>query len=222
MAWEDYKNESTETLIEYIKWNNDPSYIEASQDAFQVFCFRFQTQLIKKLIPVCNRWEKDKDFAIELAYKIFDRFRQYPKSFDKVKCKKEIDTCVVLYLLSFAQYLLCDFKRDEEKQINSPYNGDEEIIREFPVINEEDYNLERLRDIKRIHNIIDKALSRFSPKHKVIYLTYKAYEKDGFKLPRSLLKSMRDELDLTQSTMRVYKKEAFEQVDIHLKLYGSK
>ena len=41
-------------------------------------------------------------------------------------------------------------------------------------------------------------------------------------MPRKLLKDLRTELDLTQSSIRVYKKEANEAVEQYLKLYGTK
>jgi len=68
-------------------------------------------------------------------------------------------------------------------------------------------------------------LDRLSPKHRIIYLTYKHYEhitNDGYKLPRKLLKELRTELDLTQNSVRVYKNEAFNDVETYLKTYGSK
>ena len=72
---------------------------------------------------------------------------------------------------------------------------------------------------------IKKLLDRLSPKHRIIYLTYKQYEqesKEGFKLPRKLLKNLRTELDLTQTTVRIYKNEGFNEVETYLKIYGSK
>jgi hypothetical protein len=84
---------------------------------------------------------------------------------------------------------------------------------------------ERKAILKERFELIQKALNRFTPKHKMIYLTYKQYEtevKDGHKLPRKLLKKLREELDLTQNTIRVYKKEAFDEIETHLKIYGSK
>jgi hypothetical protein len=59
---------------------------------------------------------------------------------------------------------------------------------------------------------IEKTLRKLSDKHLIIYLTYLAYEKDGFKLPRKLLAQLRDDTGLSQSSIRVYKKEATEAV----------
>lgn len=69
---------------------------------------------------------------------------------------------------------------------------------------------------------IRQSQARLSPKHKIVYLTYKTHEKDGYKLPRELLKSLRDDLDLTQNSIRIYKNEAFNTVKTYLDIYGSK
>lgn len=70
-----------------------------------------------------------------------------------------------------------------------------------------DLPLERKLELIRIMN--DK-ISKLDEKHRVIYLTYKAYQTSGKKLPRKLLDKLRKRLGVTQATIRVYKKEACE------------
>jgi hypothetical protein len=118
-------------------------------------------------------------------------------------------------LYRIASRLLVDYKKSQNEEAN-PFSGDEEIIRDFP--NVENMKMEKNRKavLKGRFENIQKALDRLTPKHKTIYLTYKQYEsqtKDTFKLPRKLLNDLRTELDLTQSTIRVYKKEAIDIVD---------
>lgn len=55
----------------------------------------------------------------------------------------------------------------------------------------------------------DAKLSALDEKHKIIYLTYKAYESRGKKLPRKLLSKLRERLGVSQTTVRVYKREAY-------------
>lgn len=215
MSWQEYDKESTESLIEYIQWKDDPDYNDASKDAFRAFCFRFQKDLVEKSRIICKNWGYDREVGDLIAERTFERFWKYPKTFDYTKCKKEIDQCVIFYLYRFAQNLLSDYRKEISGDDFNPYTGDEEIIRDF-------LNIERRRDLRRIYKIIEKALNRLTPKHKIIYLTYKAHQREGYKLPRQLLKSLREELDLTQASIQVYKKEAFEKVDEYLKIYGSK
>jgi DNA-directed RNA polymerase specialized sigma24 family protein len=220
MAWKDFEKEPTENLIEYIQWQNDPDYLETSKDAFGAFCFRFYTDLIKKCRIVSKNWGYDSERGDELADEALNRFWKYPSAFNKSNCKSEIDKCVIFYLYRIAQNLLSDHKKTEMGDNYNPYNGDEEIIREFPDIS--GYPYEKKRELKKIYEITQNALARLSPKHKIVYLTYKTHEKDGYKLPRELLKSLRDDLDLTQNSIRIYKNEAFNTVKTYLDIYGSK
>lgn len=221
----DLNKETTKSLLDYIQWRDDPDYSEIAKEAIRVLTFRFQMDLLKKLIPICKNWGYDKQVATEIAYATFDRIWKYPK-FDISKAKeKDYDKAFIFYLFRIAGRLLADYKKSQ-KEDHNPFSGDEEIVRDYPDIDNVEMGIERKAILKERFEHIQKALSRLSPKHKIIYLTYKQYEqdtKDGeYKLPRKLLKNLREELDLTQNSIRVYKKEAFDEVDNFLKIYGSK
>lgn len=220
----DLNSEQTESLLEYICWKDEADYAETAKEAFRVFTFRFQLDLHKKLIPICKNWGYDEQVASEIAYGTFERIWKYPK-FDFSKAKqKDYDKAITFYLYGIAKRLLADYKKNQEEEGN-PFTGDEEIVKDFPDIENMEIGKERKAEVKKMYELINNALNRLTPKHKIIYLTYKQYEsetKDGFKLPRNLLKDLRTELDLTQNSIRVYKKEAFDEVEKYLKTYGSK
>ncbi|MBS1597323.1 MAG: sigma-70 family RNA polymerase sigma factor [Bacteroidetes bacterium] len=224
MAWKDFENESTADLIEYIKWGNQPEYKDTAGDAFIAFCFRFREDLQRKCRVICRNWGYDNSVADEIAEKAFARFLKYPK-YKHAKCKSgDIEKCVRLYLYGFAGNLLADHRK-AEKQPPSPFTGDEKIITEFPDIEAMNITVERKAILTKQYEIIKCALERLTPKHKTIYLTYKQYEyflNQGFYFKRSFLKRMQDELELSQATIRVYKKEAFDKIAEYLKIYGSK
>lgn len=224
MISQDLNNEPTENLLEFIKWKDDPDYTETAKEALRVFTYRYQLDLHKKLILICTNWGYDKQVASEIAYGTFEKVWKYPK-FDFSKAKqKDYHKAIIFYLYGIAKRLLADYKKNQDKEPN-PFTGDEEIICDFPDVEKMDGSLERKAILKERFEHIQKALNRLTPKHKIIYLTYKQYEsetKDGFKLPRKLLKEMRTELDLTQSSIRVYKDEANKEVDTYIKTYGSK
>ncbi len=222
---QDLNNEATESLLEYIQWKDEPDYAEISKEAFKTFTFRFQIDLSKKLIPICRNWGYDKQIANDIAHETFGRIWKYPK-FDLSKSKqKDYDTAVKFYLYAIAKRLLADYKKSET-EVPNPFTGNEDIIRELPDIEMlSDGNKFRKAELTRMYELLNEALSRLTPKHKIIYLTYKHYESltnEGYNLPRHLTKKLQDELDLTQSSIRVYKKEAIEAVNTHLKIYGSK
>lgn len=222
---QDLNKETTESLLEYIQWKEESDYSEIAKEAFRVFTFRFQIALSKKLIPICKNWGYDEQVATEIAYGTFERIWKYPK-FDIAKAReKDYDKAIIFYLYKIAGRLLADYKKSQEEDPN-PFSGDEEIVRDFPDIDNLEMGKERKAILKERFEHIQKALNRLTPKHKIIYLTYKQYEQDTkggeYKLPRKLLKNLREELDLTQNSIRVYKKEAFDEVDNYLKIYGSK
>ncbi len=221
---QDLNNEATESLLEYIQWKDEPDYAEIAKEAFRVFTFRYQLELLKKLTPICKNWGYDKQVATELAYEAFNRIWKYPK-FDLSKSKqKDYHKAITFYLFGIAKRLLADYKKSETEEPN-PFTGDEEIIRDLPDIETFSDDKVRKAELKRMYELLNGALSRLTPKHKVIYLTYKHYESltnEGYNLPRHLTKKLQDELDLTQNSIRVYKKQAIEAVNTHLKIYGSK
>lgn len=221
---QDLNSESTENLLEYIQWKDDPEYTEIAKEAFRVFTFRYQLELLKKLTPICKNWGYDEQVATELAYETFARIWKYPK-FDLSKSKqKDYDKAITFYLFGIAKRLLADYKKNETEEPN-PFTGDEEIIREMPDIEMFETGKERKAELKKMYELLNEALARLTPKHKIIYLTYKHYESltnEGYNLPRHLTKKLQEELDLTQNSIRVYKKQAIEAVNTHIKIYGSK
>lgn len=220
----DLNNETTEDLLAYIKCKDDSDYVELSEEAFKVFTFRYQLDLQKKLIPICTNWGYDKQVATEIAYETFARIWKYP-NFDISKAnQKDYCKAVTFYLYGIARRLLADYKKSQNEEPN-PFSGDEEIIYDFPDIEMLEVGKERKAELKKLYELLDNALSRLTLKHKIIYLTYKQYEsetKEGYNLPRNLTKKLRDELDLTQNSIRVYKKEAIDAVNTYLKIYASK
>jgi DNA-directed RNA polymerase specialized sigma24 family protein len=221
---QDLNNEATASLLEYIQWKDDPDYAEIAKEAFRVFTFRYQLELLKKLTPICKNWGYDKQVATELAYEAFNRIWKYPK-FDFSKSKqKDYHKAITFYLFGIAKRVLADYKKSKTEEPN-PFTGDEDLIRDFPDIEMLEIGKERKAQLQKLYEFLNEALSKLSPKHKIIYLTYKQHESitnDGYNLPRHLTKKLQDELDLTQNSIRVYKKQAIDAVNTHIKIYGSK
>ena len=218
--WESYIQESTEDLIEYIKWKDQHEYKDASKPAFYAFCYRFREELAKKCEIVCKKWNYDKDIALEIVKRTFRRFLKYPNfRFDKSRAK-DFDTGVLIYLLGIAQRELINYYNTDKGKYTSPYTGEEQIIKEYPKIDFDKFRPEKRREMQKRFEIIEKALGRLTDKHKIIYLTYQAHEREGYKLPRHLLKKLRDELKLGQATIRYYKFEAINKIEEYLEIYG--
>ncbi|MEX1269598.1 MAG: hypothetical protein WEA56_11380 [Balneolaceae bacterium] len=210
MEWKELENESTSDLIEFMKMED-----EYRKAAFFAFCFRFREELISKCEIVCYRRGFTADKAVELANRTFERFLRYPKyDHDKSPCD-EIDKGVIIYLFGIAQRVIIDMMFGAE----SPYDGTEEILYGFTSLDNSLSGRKR-KEIIAVRETIEKALSKLSEKHRIIFYTYFGHEEDGYKLPRPLLAALREKLDLSQDTVRFYKKQAFDKVKEYLEIYA--
>ena len=222
MTWEDLQSERTIDLIEYIRYKEQSDYLELAESAFIAFTFRFRREVIDKCRKIGAKWGYDTEISDMIADRTFDRFWRYPNGFDEANCgKMEVDNCIRFYLFRIARNCFVDYGKEVLGSFASPYDGTEDVIVEFPDVDQLDISEDRRDDLEKIHDLIERALRTLSPKHKIIYLTYKAYEKEGYRLPRPLLQKLREELALTQNSIRVYKNEAFQTIDQYLKKYGS-
>jgi DNA-directed RNA polymerase specialized sigma24 family protein len=211
MKWTDLQGETTELLIDMMQYKGQLSFENLAEMAFVVFTFRFREDVILKCRQVGRKWGYDEVTCDTLAEKTFERFWRYPFGFDKQKCQnKNLDNCIKFYLYRIAQRCFVDHYRELSGEAVSIYDGSEEVIIEFPDLEKLNISSGKKKEMKKIQEKIESALATLSPKHKIIYLTYKAYEKEGYKLPRSLLVKLREELSLSQDSIRVYKKQAFE------------
>ncbi len=219
MDWKELEDSSTADLIEYIQGRQH--YYEAAECAFKAFFLRFETDLTKKCRIIVRKWGYDELDGDILCEQALNKFWNKASLFNAQQCKTaNLDRCVLFYIYRIAQRLLADRQRLEADK--NPYSGAEELVLEFPDLENMEIPKEKLKDLKARTGVIDKALERLSKKHKIIYLTYQSYERDGKKLPRQLLKKLREELDLSQTSIRIYKKEALETVSKVLEIYGTK
>jgi DNA-directed RNA polymerase specialized sigma24 family protein len=223
MTWEDLKDESTADLIDYIRYKDEADYTELAESAFIVFTFRFRKEIIDKCRKIGRYWRFDTTEADTIAEEVFERFWRYPTGFDTAECRNaDINKCVLYYLFTIARNCFADHSKERERENMSPYDGTETVVVEFPALENLELSEDRVLDLKRIAELMSNALNSLSDKHRIIYLTYKAYEKEGYKLPRQLLKKLREETRLKQPSIRVYKKEAFDTIEQIFKDYGSK
>lgn len=217
MNWQDYKDEKTEDLLEMIKWKDQAAeYTEAAEAAFHVFCFRFRDDIVAKCEIICKNRGLDKQVAAIVAQRTFERFWKYPK-YDHTKSNAPtVDEGVRFYLYGFAENETSNWQTPRI----SPYNGEEEIKYEFPEYDLNNFPSEKRAELKKRFEIVRKALDRLSEKHKIIYLTYESYKIPGHNLPGHLLQKLRNELDLTQNTVRYYYNEAKSKINEYLEIYG--
>jgi hypothetical protein len=203
-------------LLEFIFCFKD-EYPEQSKQAFAVFCNKYEKDLLQKAEIYCSKFGYSETVALMVAQCTFDRVWKYP-TFDMRKAKsKNIDTAIYLWLypILHTQIVLLG-KQDtcaeptEEEDLSVISNVDELISHTVGD------DLEKTKDLKAQLSIIESALSGLSEKHRIIWLTYKAYEQRGKNIPRSVSKKLQEQLDLTQNTIRVYKMQAKQHISNYL------
>lgn len=214
------KNISIDTssidLLEYISWKSE--YPEEAAEAFIIFCNRFQKDILEKTEIHCLKNGYSSDIAEMIANCTFERVWKYP-SFTMEKAKsKDVDKAILLWMypiirtqaiLYFRENSCSEPSKEEDLSIIEDI---EELI-EYTVPDQP----EKKRELKMQLEIVEQALSQLSDKHRIIFLTYKAYEQRKKNIPRSLSKQLQDKLGLTQNSIRVYKMEATKQVQKFIK-----
>ena len=211
----DFKALTSDDLLTYISWKLD--FPEESGLAFMELVFRFEGDIKRKAEIYCNKFDYSEVVALEIAHCTFDRVWKYP-TFDLKKAKsKDIDKAILLWMypILYTQLVAYGMKHTcivptIDEDLSLVYSTDD--MAEITT----NGNIEKMKELKLKIEVIDHALAGLTEKHKVIYLTYKVYEKKGKNIPRSISKLLKEKLDLAQSTIRVYKKEANSHVENYL------
>ncbi len=206
---------SSDELIEYVSFKEEFP-IEAEK-AFTIFCDRFQQDVIKTAEIYSNKYGHNEVVALDIANCVFAKVWKY-HSFDKSKSKiKDVDKAIKiwLYAIVFNELMKYGVKdtcsEPEEEDLSLVENMDNLISL---TVGEDS---EKRNDLKIRLEIIERAMLGLSEKHKIIYLTYKAYENNGKNIPRTVGKKLREKLNLVQSSIQVYKKEATDHINNYFK-----
>lgn len=192
--------------------------------AFAEFCFRYERDILQKSEIYCSKWGYSEVEALQISQCTFARVWKYPTfSIEKAK-SKNVDKAILLWMypILYTQLLLTIRKNTcieptEEEDLSLVTNIEELIA---TMIDIEDH--EHIQDLSYQLEILNSAMAGLSEKHKIVYLTYKAYRQKGKNMPRSVSKKLRDQLELTQNTIGVYKMQADQHINKYLSQYESK
>lgn len=210
----DFKIIPSDELIDYISFK-DEFPIEAEL-AFTEFCGRFQEGVLQKAEIYSSKYGHNEVVALDIANCTFAKVWKY-HSFSKNKATtKNIDNAIQIWLSriiynELMKYAIKDTCAEPDKDDLDIVENIEELINLTT-----GENIEKKRDLRIRLKILDKAMLGLSDKHKIIYLTYKAYENNYKNIPRSVSKKLKERLNLVASSIRVYKKEANLHVNNYL------
>ena len=184
--------------------------------AFQTFCAKYELRLNRLVEVQCAKLGYSAEIAFKAVECAFARVRRYP-TFDKMKTKiKDIDNAIIVWLNRRAYTQVLKFKNGKEC---AEVNADEDlaVINNatgfYEVVSQRQYMSDEEKE-KKIQ-WLNAKLAGMEEKHRIVLLTYLAYESQGKKLPRVLTLKLRTQLNLEQSSIRVYKKEALEALNIN-------
>ena len=213
---------SSDELIEYISFKEE--FPNEAEKAFVIFCNRFQNDIIKTAEIYSNKYGYSEVTALDIANCTFAKVWKY-HSFNKSESKnKDVDKAIKIWLHAIVFNEL--MKYGVQDTCTEPDENDLSIVEsidELIILTVGD-DSEKKKDLKIKLEIIERAMLGLSEKHKIVFLTYKAYENNGKKnLPRIVGKKLRENLNLVQSSIQVYKKEATDHISNYLKsLNGSR
>ena len=184
--------------------------------AFQTFCAKYELRLNRLVEVQCAKLGYSAEIAFKAVECTFARVWRYP-TFNKMKTKaKNIDNAIIMWLNRIAYTQVLKFKNGNEC---SEVNADEDLsvvndaTEFYEVVSQKQY----LSDEEKEKKIqwLNAKLAGMEEKHRIVLLTYLAYESQGKKLPRALTLKLRTQLNLEQSSIRVYKKEALDALNIN-------
>lgn len=213
----DFEKIPSTELLEYISFKEE--FPNEAQFAFVQFCYRFEKDLKRKSEIYCNKYGYSEVVALEIAHCTFARVWKYP-SFNKEKSKaKDLDKGILLwmYRILYTQIIKYGEQNNcaeptEEEDLSLVENANE-LLKRFDTPDGEAKRVvyEKLKTIER-------ALTQLSEKHRIIYFTYRAYIKEGKKVPRTITRLLRDKLSLTQKSVNTYYGDANRHVTNYLNI----
>jgi hypothetical protein len=211
----DFDNICSSELLDYISFKSE--YPEAAEYAFIEFCRRFEKKVIQKSEIYSSKFGYSAVVALEIAHCAFARVWKYP-SFNLKKAKSnDVNKAVLLWLYPIMYTQLV--KYGEQNTCADPtIDEDLSIVTDLDeLVNKmsDSDDIKHKKELKIKLEILDSAFIGLNEKQRIIYLTYKAYEVPGKNIPRSISKKLQETLELTQGTIRLYKRDA----NLHVENY---
>ena len=208
-------NKNEDFCVDGVKLLNDIANrekdVETATKSFRLFASFFENKIKKRVEIIASKFGYNENVAFEAITCAFNKVWLYP-TFDmnKSHCKNE-ENAIAIWLIRIAVSQMFQYTQEgicaqiEPEEDLSIIENPERFV---------DFHIADRNPEQKIQYVmaLEQKLSALDEKHKVVYLTYKAYQMSGKKLPRKLLEKLRKRLSVTQTTIRVYKKEACEAI----------
>lgn len=217
----DFEKMSSIELLEYISFKEE--FPSEAQLAFAHFCYRFEKDLKHKSEIYCNKFGYSEVIALEITNCTFSRVWKYP-TFKKEKAKsKDLNKAILLWMYPILYTQIIKYGKQnscaeptEEEDLSLIYDL-EELVQRMNI-----ENVESKRILLAKLKTIERALEQLSEKHRIIYFTYRAYQREGKKVPRTITRQLRERLSLTQKSVNTYYTNANNHVTNYLNIINGK
>lgn len=207
---EDFSTDGVKLLKVIANKNEDE---EAATKAFRLFVEIFESKINKRVDIIARKNGYDANVAFEAIQCAFNKVWLYPTfNMSKAHCKNE-EQAIIVWLVRIAVSQMYQFAMNgvcaqvkPEEDLSVIENAEDFV---------ESFHASELSPEQKMQYVsyMEKKMSALDEKHRIVYLTYKAYHTSGKRLPRKLLENLRKRLAVTQTTIRVYKKEACETLN---------
>lgn len=188
---------------------NNPDEAERS---FRIFVSSFESDVLKFAEIHANKMGIPIECAFEATTCAFARVWRYP-TFDinKAHCKNP-NKGILVWLNRIAANQMYEYVK-KNRCAQHTQEEDLSVIEDATSFVDLLIGDKPAEEKMEYVSALESRISCLGEKHRIIYLTYKAYDSVGKKLPRSLLEKLRKRLGITQATIRVYKKEALQAIN---------
>lgn len=213
----DFEKICSTDLLDYISFKSE--FPDEAELAFIEFCRRFEKDVLRKAEVYCAKFGYNEVIALDVANCTFARVWKY-STFNLEKTKsKNIEKAILLWIYPIMYTQILKF---ENSSTCAPQNEEEDldIVTNLDELVNKMSDGDEIDDKKRLKNklsVLNGAFEGLSEKHKIIYLTYKAYERIGKNIPRAVSKKLQETLELVPTTIRIYKRDANQHITNYLK-----
>lgn len=145
--------------------------------AFQMFCVKYEKRLNNLVEGLCQKFGYSSEIAFKAVECTFARIRRYPSFSMKKSTSKNVDNAIILWLNKIAYTQVLKFKNSMEC---AEVSDDDDLavvndVTEFyEVVSKRQFMSEKEKEYKI--RWLDAKLSCMKEKHRIVLLTYLAYE----------------------------------------------
>lgn len=203
--WEGLSFKSIEDLLQLFESRIEPDCLYA----LDTIILKLRRDLLQKCEVICRSYGHNEAVAEVIAERTFSAYaKKGGFKVDRIKTGLSVEKAFKIYLYGIARKELVNYYRQQSRKAD--YTGNEKIITELPPMRPK-----MTEEQKVIYGVIQSLPYG----HQVVYLTYKAYEKGGYNLPKKLQEEIRQHLEgIKQTTVRGYKKEANDRINQALEI----